>query len=125
MNGAITESTAQLGCKEFGSIESARVLRCIVSSKEWHQMTRLRVKRSPQESQPVQHRVHLAKRAAALDWPRLKDETIFFSELLERKRDRGAPRKRYKDQLKRQLAQAGISHQTWQQEASDRESWHS
>ena len=68
-------------------------------------MTRLRVKRSPQESQPVQHRVHLAKRAAALDWPRLKDETIFFSELLERKRDRGAPRKRYKDQLKRQLAQ--------------------
>ena len=32
------------------------------------------------------------------------------------------PRKRYKDQLKRQLAQAGISHQSWQQEASDRDS---
>ena len=50
---------------------------------------------------------------------------LFFSELQEEKHDRGAPRKRYKDQLKSQLAQAGISHQTWQQEASDRDSWRS
>ena len=49
-------------------------------------------------------------------------KAVFFSELQEGKRDRGAPRKRYKDQLKRQLAQAGISHQSWQQEASDRDS---
>ena len=35
---------------------------------------------------------------------------VFFIELQEEKRDRGAPRKRYKDQLKRQRAQAGISH---------------
>ena len=35
----------------------------------------------------------------------------------------GAPRKHYKDQLKRQPAQAGIGHQSWQQEASDRDSW--
>ena len=42
---------------------------------------------------------------------------IFYSELQEGKRDRGAPGKRYKDQLKRQLAQAGISYQSWQQEA--------
>ena len=48
-----------------------------------------------------------------------------FSELQEGKRHRGAPRKRYKDHLKRQLAQAGISHQLWQQEASDRDSWRS
>ena len=41
------------------------------------------------------------------------------------KSDHGAPRKRYKDQLKRQLAQVGISRQTWQQEASDRDSWRS
>ena len=47
---------------------------------------------------------------------------VFSGELQEGKRDRGAPRKRYKDQLKRQLAQAGISHQSWQQEASDRNS---
>ena len=48
-------------------------------------------------------------------------------ELKRGKRDRGAPRKRYKDQLKRsrQLAQMGISRQSWQQEASDRDSWSS
>ena len=40
-----------------------------------------------------------------------------FGKLQEGKRDRGAQRKRYKDQLKGQLAQAGISHQPWQQEA--------
>ena len=33
-------------------------------------------------------------------------KAVFFSELQEGKRDRGAPRKRYRDQLKRQLAQA-------------------
>ena len=41
----------------------------------------------------------------------------------EGKRDRVAPRKRYKDQLKTLLAQAEISHQSWQQEALDRDSW--
>ena len=46
-------------------------------------------------------------------------KAVFFSKLIEGKRDLGAPRKHYKDQLKRQLAQAGISHQSWQQEASD------
>ena len=47
-------------------------------------------------------------------------KAVFFSELQEGKRDpSGAPRKRYKDRLKRQIAQAGISHQSWQQEASD------
>ena len=49
-------------------------------------------------------------------------EAVFFSEL-QGQRDRGAPRKRYKDQLKTQIAQAGISHQSWQQEASGRDSW--
>ena len=52
-------------------------------------------------------------------------KAVFFSELQEGKRDRGTPSKRYKDQLKRQLAQAGINHQSWQQEASDRDSWRS
>ena len=36
-------------------------------------------------------------------------KAVFFSELQEEKRDRDAPRKRYKGQLKRQLAQAGLS----------------
>ena len=95
-------------------------------------MARPRVERSShQESQPAQHRVHFALGAAALGWPHHKDErcthfkAVFFNELQEGKRDHGAPRKRYKDQLKRQLAQAGISRQSWQQEASDRDSWRS
>ena len=46
-------------------------------------------------------------------------KAVFFSELQEGKHEHGAPRMHYKDQLKRQLAQAGISHQSWQQEASD------
>ena len=49
-------------------------------------------------------------------------KAVFFGELQKGKCDHGAPRKRYKDQLKRQLAQVGISHQSWQQEDSDRDS---
>ena len=52
-------------------------------------------------------------------------KAVFFSEFQEGERGHGAPRKRYKDQLKRQLAQAGISYQSWQQEASNRDSWRS
>ena len=52
-------------------------------------------------------------------------KAVFFGELQEGKRDRGAPRKRYKDQLKRQLTQAGINRQLWLQETSDRYSWRS
>ena len=37
-------------------------------------------------------------------------KAVVFSEPQEGKRDHGAPRKRHKDQLKRQLAQAVISH---------------
>ena len=52
-------------------------------------------------------------------------KAVFFSELQEGKHDCGAPRKRYRDRLKKQLVQAGISHQSWQQMASDRDSWRS
>ena len=46
----------------------------VLALQPWNQMARLSVKRrSPQESQPAQHRVHLASGAAALGWPRLKD----------------------------------------------------
>ena len=50
-------------------------------------------------------------------------KAVFFSKLQEGKRNRGAPRKRCKDQLKRQLAQVEISHQSWQKEAPDKYSW--
>ena len=89
-------------------------------------------RRSPQENQHVQHiesilllvQLRLAGHVTRMEDVRMP-KAVFFTELREGKRDRGAPRKRYKDQLKRQLAQAGISHQLWQQAASDRDSWRS
>ena len=44
-------------------------------------------------------------------------KAVFSGTLQEGRQDRGAPRKRYKDQMNRQLAEAGISYQSWQQEA--------
>ena len=76
------------------------------------------------ESILLQVQLHWAGHVTRMEDVRMP-KAVFFSELKEGKRDRGAPRKRYKDQLKRQRAQAGISHQTWQQEASDRDSWRS
>ena len=50
-------------------------------------------------------------------------KAVFYGELSQGKRDRGAPRKRFKDQLKRQLTQAGIDHSEWEALAEDREEW--
>ena len=95
----------------------------------WHPMKLLRVqRRSRQESRPAKHRLHLASSAVALGWPRRKDrdtgilKAVFFCELQEETRDQGAQRKCYKDQLQRQLVQAIINHQLWQQETSDSDS---
>ena len=52
-------------------------------------------------------------------------KAVFFSKLQEGKCNHGTPRKRYKDQLKKQLAQGGISHHSWPQQASDQDSWRS
>ena len=93
----------------------------------WHQMAKLRVKRRSLnrsvlpsiESILFQVRLRWASHVTRIeDMPK----SVFFSELQERKRDRGASRKRYKDQPNRQLAQAGISHQSWRQKESDRDS---
>ena len=62
-------------CRDLGSLSEADHATAVVSPMllvlhPWHQMARPCVKqRSPQESQPVQHRVYLASRAAALGWP--------------------------------------------------------
>ena len=52
-------------------------------------------------------------------------KAVFFSTLHEGKRNCCAPRKRNKGQLKRQLVQTGISHRSWQQEATDWDNWRS
>ena len=79
-------------CRDLGSLSEAdqateAVSPTLLALHPWHQMARPRVKRrSPQESQPAQHRVHLASGAAALGWPRHKDgrRTHAQSSLLQR-----------------------------------------
>ena len=66
-------------CRDLGSLPEAdqatgAVSPTLLALHPWYQMARLRVEgRSPEESQPAQHRVHLASGAAVLGWPRYKD----------------------------------------------------
>ena len=79
-------------CRDLGSPSEADQAAEAVSPKllalhPWHKIARPRVeRRSPQESQSVQHRVHLASGAAALGWPRHKNgrPTHTQSRLLQR-----------------------------------------
>ena len=73
-----------------------------------------------------------ASTAAAPGWPRLKggrhthaQKQSSSASFPRRKARSWCSKKRYKYHLKTRLAQAGISHQPWQQEASDRDSWRS
>ena len=69
-------------CRDLGSLPEAdkatrAVSPTLLALNPWHQMARLCVKRrSSQESQSAQHRIHLASGAAVLGWPRHKDETL-------------------------------------------------
>ena len=84
-------------CRELGSLSEAdqatgAVSPTLLALHSWHQTARPRVeRRSPQESQPAQHRVHIASGAIALGWPRHKVErrTHAQSSLLQ-----GAPRRK-------------------------------
>ena len=67
-------------CRDLGSLVSetdqatGAVSSTLLALHPWHQMARPRVeRRSPQESQPAQHRVNLASGAAALGWLCHKD----------------------------------------------------
>ena len=109
-------------CKDLGSLSEAdqatgAVLPTLPALHPWHQMARPRVEqRSPQETHlPSIGSILLqVQQLWAGHVTRMEDvlmpKAVFFRELQEEKLDRGAPRKRYKDQLKRH-AQAGIGHQ--------------
>ena len=72
----------------------------------------------------LQVQLHLAGHTTRMK-DMLMPKAVPFGELQDRKHECGAPRKRFEDQLKRQLSRAGIGHQSWQQEAPDQDSWHS
>ena len=89
-------------------------------------MARPRVeRRCPQESQPAQHRVHLAAGAVAPGWPRHKHgrPTHARSSLLQR-----APRRKARSWCSKKALQRSdqetactCGYQSWQQETSDPE----
>ena len=75
----LIELRAPVRCSDLGSLWEADQATGAGSLKllavhPWHPIARPRVKRrSPQESHPARHKVHLASGAAALGWPRDKD----------------------------------------------------
>ena len=122
-------------CRDMGSLLEAdqatgAVLAILLALLPWHQMARPCVERRRlQESQPAQHspsclRCSRAGLATSQGWKTYacpqqsssasskKESTIIVLQ-----------KKCYKDHLKRQLAHMGINPQSWQQEASDRDSW--
>ena len=48
---------------------------------------------------------------------------VLYGELSTGHRDRGAPKKRYKDSLKKSFGSCGIDHRQWSTLASDRDAW--
>ena len=48
-------------------------------------------------------------------------KAVLYGELRQGRGDRGAPRRRYKDQLKRQITLANIHHKGWEPPAADRQ----
>ncbi|CAH1266354.1 Hypp3340 [Branchiostoma lanceolatum] len=103
-----------------------RCLRCIMGIKWQDYVTNIEV--LERANLPSMEALLLSKQ---LRWAghlsRMEDsrmpKAVFYSELCQGKRDRGAPRKRYKDQLKRQLSSAGIPVKEWENIANDRNAW--
>ncbi|XP_068689226.1 uncharacterized protein [Montipora foliosa] len=50
-------------------------------------------------------------------------KAVFYGEMCQGKRDRGAPRKRFKDQLRRLHRAAEIPEKDWESRARERVSW--
>jgi len=95
-----------------------------------HQVEGLRNEhRSPRKSSTAKHRANGHAKTTSLGrahhlMPDTRmPKTVFYGELVQGKRNTGAPQKRFKDQLKKQLSQADINPKTWEQSASDRGSW--
>ena len=69
---------------------------------------------------PLKQQLRWAGHVARMEDSRMP-KAVLFGELKAGKRNRGAPEKRYKDQLKKQLSLANIPPSSWQDDASDRQ----
>ena len=76
------------------------------------------------ESILLKQQLRWAGHVARMEDSRMR-KAVLFSELKAGKRNRGAPKKRYKDQLKKQLSLADIPPNSWQDAACDRLTWRS
>ena len=74
------------------------------------------------EATILQHRLRWVGHIARMPPTRLP-KIILYGELAEGKRPRGGPKRRFKDQLKRSLAQANIPDNNWEPIAHERHSW--
>ncbi|XP_076049342.1 uncharacterized protein LOC143030020 [Oratosquilla oratoria] len=74
------------------------------------------------EATILQHRLRWVGHVGQMEPSRLP-KIILFGELAHGKRPRGAPKRRYKDQLKLSLTQAGIPPTDWEDMAQDRSVW--
>ena len=70
----------------------------------------------------LQQQLRWAGHVARMEDSRMP-KAVFFGELREGKRKCGAPKKRYKDQLKKQLSLTEIPLHSWQQEMNSCENW--
>lgn len=74
------------------------------------------------EATITHHRLRWAGHVQRMDPSRLP-KIMLYGELTHGTRPRGAPKLRYKDQLKRTLALTNIEPSSWEQTATDRKTW--
>ena len=76
------------------------------------------------EATITSHRLRWAGHVCRMDASRLPKKML-YGELAQGTRPRGAPKMRYKDQLKRSLALTNINPSSWEETARDRRAWKS
>ena len=74
------------------------------------------------EATIIHHRLRWAGHVHRMDPSRLPKQML-YGELSNGTRPRGAPKKRYKDQLKCTLGMTNIDPSSWEQTANDRTTW--
>ena len=74
------------------------------------------------EATVARHRLRWSGHVVRMEDDRLP-KSLFYGELQQGARPRGAPKKRYKDYVKSTLKKAGIRPETWEAAALDRTGW--
>lgn len=74
------------------------------------------------ESMILRHRLRWSGHVLRMDQDRLPHQ-LLYGELQTGRRPRGAPKRRYKDQLKDTLKRTNISVETWEEVAMERAQW--